>query len=173
MLGDRILYGVDVIPADDVRARQAHRVQSPYASALATRLSAAAGSAGMVSKSHSRAMVAAACAVPPVTALGIDIEWMAPDRPFDAILANFLPSFATPVACNGFYRAWTFLEAHFKAYQCWPREKELRQVLAGPARDDSWQTVEGNYLLQHQVGGDFQLTVLWRSDQPCGIKYVR
>jgi hypothetical protein len=173
MGGTRILYGTEAIPCDDVRARLRRRVQSEYAALLAGRLSAAMRSGTMISKSHSRALVAAACAGPPVVALGIDIEWMAPDRAFTAILANFLPTLSAPIACDDFYRAWTFLEAHVKAYQRWPGEEELHQVLAEPAHDNPWQTAGGNHLLQHRICDDFQLTVLWRSDEPGGIEFLR
>jgi hypothetical protein len=172
MRGDNIRYGIDVIPSDDLGKRISRRIQSARATTLAAQLCTDAGSE-LLSKSHSRALVAVACASSPVTALGIDIEWMAPDRPYAAILSHFLPSVPAPIACEAFYRTWTFLEAHFKAYQHWPPAEELQQVIAAPARDGPWQTINGNHLIQHRVAGKFQLTVLWRSDAPCGIKYVR
>jgi hypothetical protein len=171
--GGVVLYGTDIIPSDELSARQPHPVQSACAATLAARLSASAGSGAMISKSHSRALVAAACAGPPVAKLGIDVEWMAPGRAFTAILRHFVPRLTAPVACDAFYRTWTFLEAHFKAYQHWPDEEELRQVLAEPAHDGQWQTVKGNHLIQRRIHGDFQLTVLWHSDTPCGIEYRR
>jgi hypothetical protein len=173
MGGGEILYGTDVIPSGRLCGRQPRRLQSSFAAALAARLSTSVEPEALISKSHSRALVAAACAGSPVTAIGIDIEWMAPDRAFSAILTNFLPSIAAPVACDVFYRAWTFLEAHYKALQRWPGEDELRQVLAEPTRDAPWQTASGNHLVQHRVHDDFQLTLLWRSDTPCGVRYVR
>lgn len=166
----RVLYSTEIIPSDEVHMRLPHGVQSARAAALAARLSAAIGPDATISKSHSRAVVAAACAVPPVTALGIDVEWMAPQRAFAAILANFFPAFPAPVGRDDFYRAWTFMEAHFKAHQRWPREEEVRQVLAEPWREDPWQTANGNHLIQHRLS-DFQITVLWRSEVPCEVEY--
>ncbi len=164
MLGHEVFYATDIIAVADIRTRQPHPVQSQAAAALAARLIDAIGPTAMISKSHSRALVAVAWAMPPVTALGVDIEWMEPDRRFSAILSAFLPAAPDGVDRDTFYRAWTFLEAHFKAYQRWPDEAEIRQVLAAPAGDDVWQTAAGNQLLQRRICDDFQLTVLWRSD---------
>jgi hypothetical protein len=137
-------------------------VQSKAAAELAERLQSANGPATLISKSHSRALVAVACAVPPVAALGIDIEWMAPDRRFAGILSHFMSDAPAAPDRDCFYRAWTFFEAHFKAYQCWPDDAEIREVLR--TRDEDWQTARGNRLIQRRICDDFQLTVLWRCD---------
>jgi hypothetical protein len=148
------------------------RRQSEAAAELAVRLSGFAGPPARLSKSHSRAVVAAASADAEVSVLGIDVEWIRPNRPFGAILRSFAPSLATAVDADAFYRAWTFLEAHFKAWQRWPGEAEIEEVLATPPAIAPWQTRAGNQILQQRVAGDFQLTVLWRCPGPCRVQQV-
>ena len=167
-----VLYATATIPSADIHARLPRPLQSEAAVELAARLSGLAGLPTRISKSHSRAVVAAASADAAVVALGIDVEWMQPDRPFDAILRSFVPSLATAVDDDAFYRAWTFLEAHFKAWQHWPGEEEVEEVLATPPSGATWQTRAGNQILQQRVAGDFLLTVVWQCPGPCRVQRV-
>ena len=51
--------------------------------------------------------------------LGIDIEWIAPHRPFAAIARGYLGIAVTAMEASTFYRGWTFLGGlitrHFRA----------------------------------------------------------
>ncbi len=172
MCAGPIHYAVTTILAADIRARQPRHIQSKAAQDLAERLTGGADQVCQVSKSHSRAVITVACAGAAVDGLGIDVEWMAPGRPFAAILKSFTPSLSLAVDREGFYRAWTFLEAHFKASQRLPEQEEILEVLAKTLADDPWQTSRGNYLVQHRVAEDFQLTLLWRSSGPCTVTRV-
>jgi hypothetical protein len=167
-----VLYAIATIPSADIHARLPRKLQSEAAAKLAARLSGLAGLPGRISKSHSRAVVAVASADAEVSGLGIDVEWMRPDRPFDAILRSFAPTLAGAVDADAFYRAWTYLEAHFKAWQRWPGEAEIEEVLVTPPSVAPWQTRAGNQILQQRVAGDFQLTVLWQCRGPCSVQQL-
>jgi hypothetical protein len=168
-----IFYSTAVIAGDSISARRPHPIQSRTAAALAQQLTAATGPTPLLSKSHSRALLAVAGARPPVTALGIDIEWMAPQRPFALILRGYLPSAPATIEPAAFYRTWTFLEAHYKAHQAWPDADDIRQVLDTAERDVPWRTSSGTYLWQQRILDEFQLTLLWRSETVCEVKRVQ
>ena len=83
-----------------VTSRVSHRVQSNAASTLLTTLQTDPVLA--TSKSHSRAVVAAAAGNTPTLKLGIDVEWMSPHRPFAAIMRNFAPALSRPLDGDSF-----------------------------------------------------------------------
>lgn len=169
----KILYAIGTIPGADLGARQPHALQSQEAARLADALRRRAGPVAQISKSHSRAMVAAACAAPPVTALGIDLEWMAPNRPFAAILRTFWPTAPDHVECHAFYRVWTFLEAYYKAHQRWPEPDDINDVLTAPLSDLIRTTPGGSRILQKRADDNFQMTVLWQADAPCDAEELK
>ncbi len=170
MARGEILYGTRLLPGPAIHDRVARTTQSDAASALAEVLRAAAPAPGINSKSHSRALVAAAVASAEVQALGIDVEWMAPGRPFAAIMRSFAPSLPAAIDGEAFYRAWTFLEAYYKAFQRWPDENDIKQVLNKGASEGPWQIATGTQLLQRQVAGSFQLTLVWKCSGLCTIR---
>ncbi len=160
MDGGRILYATDVLPAGDPSRRVPRREQSVAASRLLARLTA-----GFVpsahSKSHSRALVAAAVGDVAGLSLGIDIEWMAPGRPFAAIARDVL-DVAGDIDAEAFYRGWTFYEAYYKAFQRFPDGDDTRTVVAS-ARDGEIVRLDGETCaIQHRVAGAFRLCVVWR-----------
>ena len=71
----------------------------------------------LASHSHSRGTVAVCVANPPITCLGVDVEYADPARPWREIAALYLPSAQTAdLDASAFCRLWTFGEAHFKAF---------------------------------------------------------
>lgn len=166
----KILFSTHRLPGREPEARLPHRVQSPAAHALADRLQSELGPAALISKSHSRTLAAAAAAGAPVTALGIDIEWRAPDRPFTAILREFWPDAPEQVGLHNFYRAWTFLEAHFKAHQRWPLPADIKHVLTIAEGTERSQTPSGDQIFQCLLAENFQVTLLWHCETACDVE---
>lgn len=170
MARGEIVYATSLLPAPTIHDRVARTIQSEAAESLLATLNVPPFTTSRSSKSHSRALVAAAIANTDVIALGIDVEWISPKRPFMAILRTFAPTLSGVVEQDGFYRAWTFLEAHYKAFQRWPQEDDIKQVLRRMPSDEPWQTSSGTQLLQHRVADLFELTLVWRCPSPCKIR---
>ncbi|HEX4081063.1 MAG TPA: 4'-phosphopantetheinyl transferase superfamily protein [Rhizomicrobium sp.] len=98
--------------------------------------------------------------------LGIDIEWMRPDRPF-ANLAKFLVrDVSDRLGPAQFYRTWTFYEAYFKALQRVPPEPDLHAVMRQTDSGGVQWLPGDTRLLQFCVAGEFQLSLVWRAPMP-------
>jgi hypothetical protein len=119
-------------------------------------------------------MIAAAVGDARGLSLGIDIEWMNPDRPFAEIAGTILPSVPSHVGGAAFYRGWTFGEAYFKAFQRPPPEDVLFNFAFGGAPDGIHRLVDGVRALTHRIAEVFQLCVVWRADgdQECSVTFV-
>jgi hypothetical protein len=113
--------------------------------------------------SHSRQAIAAAVGDAEGLCLGIDIEWMCPNRPFAAFAGLFLNPPPARIGAVEFYRGWTFSEAWFKAFQRLPPERDLRAIVTRPARNDVQHLPDGAHVLQLVVAGEFQLSLVWRA----------
>jgi phosphopantetheinyl transferase len=121
--------------------------------------------AALFSRSHGRGLIAAAVAAPPVTALGIDIEWMDPARRMPTIAAHFLGQAPDDLTPEQFYRGWTFGEAWFKVFGANPPLDLIR--IAGANRSGSTIAVGPAWLLQTLPAPGFVLSLVWAG--PAGV----
>ena len=158
----------------DVVKRVERRRQSGAAQHLLDRLAS-----GMLptasSKSHnSRGMVAAAVGNADELMLGIDIEWMNPDRPFAEIAGTILESTPAHLRAAEFYRCWTFAEAYLKAFGRLPPANGLLRLAESAASQERCRLDDGTTILQHRVAGAFQWCVVWRAlaDQMCSVRFA-
>jgi hypothetical protein len=158
----RIVYATDILPVNDIRARMPRMQQSAAASRLAARLEEACPAAMARSRSHSRAIIAAAAGSMPGLILGIDVEWMAPNRPFDAITRMLLPSASLQMDMQTFYRGWTFSEAYYKAFGDFPGEALLREAIAAGNDSRAVGLADGTHVLLDRVAEDFRICLVWR-----------
>ncbi len=180
-MADTILWAVSILPGHDAGARLARGHQS----VAARRLLEALGddfAAHKKTVSHSRHAIAAAVGNAEGMSLGIDIEWMCPDRPFAAIAGVFLDPAPAQIGAAEFYRGWTFSEAWFKAFQHLPPERDLRAIATRPASNDVQHLPDGVQFLQLVIAGEFQLCLVWRApslqtrvfrhvfDEPAGVQ---
>ncbi|HWY14498.1 MAG TPA: hypothetical protein VNX86_05075 [Rhizomicrobium sp.] len=159
---DTILYATLILPARKAGERLARRHQS----AAAQRLLEVLGdgfAAHTKTVSHSRHAIAAAVGDAVGLSLGIDIEWMCPDRPFAAIAGLLLDPPPAQIGAAEFYRGWTFSEAWFKAFQRLPPERDLRAIVTRPACNDVQDLPDGAQFLQLVIAGEFQLSLVWRA----------
>jgi hypothetical protein len=161
MLG-RILYATSELSARDLGERLPRKRQSAAAQHLLQILSdELVPTAG--SKSHSRAVVAAAVGDAGIAALGIDIEFMDDDRPL-ADIARFLSKSAPEnIGSEQFFRCWTFAEAYFKAYQQLPPDRAVRRVGELRGADGECELDDGTHLLHRRIADRFLLCLVWRS----------
>jgi hypothetical protein len=105
--------------------------------------------------------VAAAGTIPGLS-LGIDVEWMAPNRRFGEISQMFLPPTERSLDILTFYRGWTFFEAHYKAFQRFPNPA-LVKALIGHSQDGNVVRLEdGVCAMQLCIETDFRACVVWR-----------
>jgi hypothetical protein len=168
-----IFYATSFLPAADARTRASRQRQSAAAQDLLEFLKAETES-NASSKSHSRAAIAAAVGDTGILTLGIDIEFMEPDRPF-AALAGFLSEAApTQIGAEAFYRCWTFAEAYFKAFQRLPPDSAVRAVATHTDADDRYRLDDGTHILHRRIAQRFQLCLVWRSpEDDCELRYMR
>jgi hypothetical protein len=145
-------------------------VQSPAAGALLASLGGDLAAA--TSKSHSRAVVAAAIGNTSSIRLGIDVEWMSPDRPFTAIMQAFVPSLLSPLDGDSFYRGWTFLEAYYKAFQQLPCPRDIEKFIAVEAKQTPHQIENGSWVQQQNVFESFKLCLVWKSSDLCVVEHL-
>ena len=164
----RIGYAVTAISGAPLADRVPHRLQSLAAAALLTSLGGDRASA--TSKSHSRAAVAAAMGNAASLKLGIDVEWMSPDRPFAAIMHAFAPSLTGPLDRDCFYRGWTFLEAYFKAFQELPNARAIAEIVTADAKPIPLQIGDGVWVRHDNVFEVFKLCLVWKSSELCAIE---
>lgn len=114
------------------------------------------------SKSHSRAAVAVAVCGMPGVVIGIDVEWIAPERPIRAMARNLLGEEAPDIALHDFYRLWTFRESYFKAFQCAPSPAMTLEFLSCSASLTIHRLGVGVNVLEHRLAADaFQLCLVW------------
>lgn len=166
-----ILYTASLLPAHGAAERVSRKHQSAGAQHLLDILEPRFAPTAR-SKSHSRAAVAAAAGNAEGLSLGIDIEWMAPNRPFAAIARVFLKSVPVEMGPEEFYRGWTFAEAYFKAFGRMPPEAVLEEIFTRPPSDEIRQLGDGKNILHRRVLADFQLCLVWQAVQPCSLRYV-
>jgi phosphopantetheinyl transferase len=171
MVSGRILYATSTIRAAGPGERIPRRQQSEAASGLLCRLGGPQFRPNATSKSHSRAIVAAAAGQADQLSLGIDVEWVCENRPFNAILRFLVPSLTSDVDCQGFYRAWTFIEAYYKAFQEQPDPADVAAILTTSPDDKLLEVSGGVWLMQHRVADVFELCLVWKSSGSCAIEY--
>jgi hypothetical protein len=163
MDGARIFFATDILPTEDITRRVSRRAQSSAASRLLERLTGNGFNPTAQSKSHSRGIVAGTVGNIPELLLGIDIEWMAPDRPFAAIAHTFLESAPERMEPEDFYRGWTFFEAYYKAFQRFPDAASVHDVLRRASDGGVLRFHDGTQLMQKRVAETFQLCIVWRA----------
>ncbi|HKD22044.1 MAG TPA: 4'-phosphopantetheinyl transferase superfamily protein [Rhizomicrobium sp.] len=93
--------------------------------------------------------------------LGIDIEWIAPERPVASIARSFLGDASADITVADFYRFWTFHESYFKAFQRTPETALALELIGQGARDGVRRLHDGTKILQHRVAETFQLSLVW------------
>lgn len=128
-------------------------------SAAARALQAELGPAATVfSRSHGRGLVVAAVAGPPITRLGIDVEWIDPRRRMAEIAEHYLgaPEAVTP---EQFFRGWTFGEAWFKAFGQDPEPELIR--IAGANLSQEPVAIGEVWLLQSLPEPGFVMSLVW------------
>jgi len=161
-----IRYATVLLATSDVGRRMPRAQQSEGAARLIDRLSEGDFRPVAESKSHSRALLAAAAGDVPGLRLGIDIEWMAPGRSFGTIARTFLPDVSPQIGMAEFYRGWTFFEAYFKTFGHFPRQELVADVIAH-APDDRVQALgERIWMLQRCVAENFRLCLVWTHATP-------
>lgn len=149
-------YAVRLLAGAAVGSRVARADQRAAAAKLLADVRQSAGlAAGKSSKSHSRALVAAALA--PEGRVGIDVEFLDPRRDIGAV-ARYLMD-ADTADRGGAYRVFTFREAYFKAMGSWPAQALMRGVAAQTA--DEFCTADGVFVRQGIAAEVFALTLVW------------
>jgi hypothetical protein len=116
--------------------------------------------APLASRSHGRGLVAAAIARPPVTCLGVDVEWIDPRRRMDDIAGHYLGETVSGVDAETFFRGWTFGEAWFKAFGRDPSPDLIRA--AGTNRSAEPLFLTGAWLVQSLPEPGFVMSLVWR-----------
>jgi phosphopantetheinyl transferase len=148
-------YAVRRLPDYAPGARPPKALESAAAGALQAELDPAAT---LFSRSHGRGLVAAAVAAPPVTHLGVDIEWIDPRRRMAEIAEHYLGA-AEPVTPEQFFRGWTFGEAWFKAFGHDPAP-DLIRIAGGNISVEPIRVGEA-WLLQSLPQQRFVLSLVW------------
>jgi hypothetical protein len=115
------------------------------------------------SRSHSRGMVGAALAAGPGRPLGLDLEWMDAARDWREIAAWYFGGAAPDrLDLTGFYRAWTFGEAWFKAVGTLPASAAWLAASADLGdRGVPFAPKGGLCALHRRIGADFMLCLVW------------
>jgi hypothetical protein len=124
----------------------------------------ARGWSGAASRAHSRNVVAVAVAEESHQQFGIDIEWESASRDIRALAEFLVPTASRKVGSEQFYRLWTFAEACFKAFQAWPPEEQLLELLDDACRSDSMEFEDGTAALFCAPYPNFQLSLVWSSE---------
>ena len=148
-------YKVRRLPGYEPGQRPPKALESAAARALQAELDPAAT---IFSRSHGRGLVAAAVAAPPVTRLGIDVEWIDPRRRMAQIAEHYLGA-AEPVTPGQFFRGWTFGEAWFKAFGQDPAPDLIR--IAGSNLSAEPIAVGEAWLLQALPEPGFVMSLVW------------
>jgi hypothetical protein len=166
-----ILCATSLLPGQKIAARTPRRRQSEAARTLLDALGTGFAISA-TTMSHSRAAIAVAAGDGDSLALGIDIEWMRPDRPFQALTEFLLGPVPVPAGPEEFYRVWTFYEAYFKAFQRVPTESDLRTAMDTTNGTVALRLSDDTRLLQFRVAGEFQLSLVWRAPADYTVRYV-
>ena len=151
---------------EPVSARHPRATQRALADHLRQRLEAD-GDWRLHSRSHSRGTVAVAGGNPPLTRLGVDVEYADPRRPWRDIASLWLPAFADTRGLGPpeFCRGWTFGEAHLKAFGAVPAPETLIAALRAPHSDDEPVRFGARrYWYSEPLPGDFWLTLVWEEE---------
>lgn len=148
-------YAVRRLPDYEPGARPPKALESAAARALQAELDPAAP---LFSRSHGRGLVAAAVAAPPITRLGIDVEWIDPRRRMADIAEHYLGA-AQAVTPEQFFRGWTFGEAWFKAFGHDPVPDLIRMAGGNTAAEPI--RVGEAWLLQSLPQQGFVLSLVW------------
>ncbi len=157
----RIWYAINILQNDDIRRRVPRGMQSAATSLLLAQMAEQYTPIHASSKSHSRSVGAVAVGLIPELLLGVDVEWMAPNRPFSQIAQTFLGAQDKDLDAPAFYRGWAFYEAYYKAFQRFPGTPLIRTVIAH-TRGDSPLLLDGGIgAFLRCVEGDFQLCIVW------------
>ncbi len=170
MINGRIAYSTTALRGFELGERVPRRAQSREADVLLTKLGGARTNA--TSKSHSRALVAAAAGEAQSLKLGIDVEWIAPHRPFEAIMLSLVPSLTCALDHKSFYRGWTFLEAYYKAFQIFPGTVDVEQISMSEMGHVPLQISDGAWVWRHSVLDAFELSIVWKSSELCTIEHL-
>lgn len=170
-----IFYGVRAMRPPPLRARVPHRQQSVAVRRLLASLSARVAAPEprtreRSSLSHSRAVAAAAIARH--GRVGIDVEYMCPRRDIQSIIEAFVGPMDKPVTPAAFYRAWTYGEAHFKAFGTLPDAESIERVMERHA-DEGVYRVPGPEsaavgVMHSKPFEDFALTIVWEMTDRAG-----
>jgi phosphopantetheinyl transferase len=119
------------------------------------------------SRSHSRGTVVAAAGNPPLTRLGVDVEYADPRRPWRNIAAIYLPEYRSEsqIDVSTLCRLWTFGEAHFKAFGSVPDAELLRRIMqAPPPEDEPVMFGPRRYWYSEPLPDNFWLTLVWEEE---------
>lgn len=166
-----IYYDTRTISPPPSHRRVAHAVQAAAARRLLAELTARTPGLdpdkGVISSiSHSRGVVVAA--ITDNARIGIDVEYMCSRRNTPAILELYLGTTAEPASLPGFYRAWTFGEAYFKAFGSPPGKETLAHVIEHHAGNGSYRLRHRENgaigVLHSEVNGEFALTLVWGTE---------
>ncbi|MDO9337031.1 MAG: 4'-phosphopantetheinyl transferase superfamily protein [Caulobacter sp.] len=152
-------YAVRRLPGYRPGQRPPKALESAEARALQAELDPAAS---VFSRSHGRGLIAAAVAAPPVTRVGIDVEWIDPGRRLAAIAEHYLGA-AEAVTPEQFFRGWTFGEAWFKAFGRDPTADLIR--MAGGNLSEAPLAVGDAWLLQTLPEPGFVLSLVWTNQR--------
>ncbi|NBB14687.1 hypothetical protein GVN21_04835 [Caulobacter sp. SLTY] len=159
---DGVRYAVRCLPGFEPGQRPPKAVESAACRALQAELDPAAP---LFSRSHGRGLIAAAVARPPVTRLGIDIEWIDPRRRMADIAAHYLGEAAEPTP-EQFFRGWTFGEAWFKAFGVDPTPDLI--LIAGENVSAEPVQIGEAWLLQDLSEPGFALSLVWSVNSSSG-----
>jgi 4'-phosphopantetheinyl transferase len=153
--------------ASDVAVRHPKAQQRALADAAEVAARSALEAQGIprayVSRSHSRGMAAAAAV--PAGPAGIDIEFMDSRRPWLALFQHLLGCEPGPAKTEDFARAWTFIEAWYKAFGAWPAPALVLATLRNPA-PQTFLSPCGEAFWTARVVGEFALSLVSRSPEP-------
>jgi hypothetical protein len=105
--------------------------------------------------------------------LGIDIEFMDPERPFAALAGFLVEDAPRDIDAETFYRCWTFAEAYFKAFQRAPSDRAVRTISTLENSGQAVRLDDGTQLLHRRVADRFQLCLVWQATgDACALRYV-
>ncbi|MAP94792.1 MAG: hypothetical protein CMK07_07565 [Ponticaulis sp.] len=126
------------------------------------------------SRSHSRGVSVAAVSSDTM-AVGIDVEWMSPDRRWLDIISMFAPS--APDRSPDMVmlaKAWTFIEAFYKAEQAYPVEADVMEILHADLPEGTPITLLSGASVQFtMLAGGFPMAVYWTAEgKGAQISYV-
>jgi len=167
----RIEYAVDFFQTDNLSERVTRARQSAAAARMLERLEIGMDTVGARTKSHSRVAFAVAISSEIGAPLGIDVEYIAIDRPC-AEIARFLGIELPAPSPGPFYRAWTFCEAYFKAFQVWPPSPIVAQMMSTCSTESQIELTNCVHVLTQQLHNNFQLCLVWHSEQRIVPKLV-